>query len=63
MRATIDQGTTQAEITLIPDTPEDAEALKIFAGMTVRPHMINCRGFDYMNPVVEFLVQPMPRGD
>lgn len=65
MKATIKHGGDQAELTLIPETEDDKQALRNFSTMggSRWPKMISCRGFDYMNPEVEFIVQPWPRND
>jgi hypothetical protein len=58
-------GNRQAIITLSPESEEDQQAIKdlaVHAG-PASPAMLNCRGFQYLKPEVEFLVQPMPRGD
>jgi hypothetical protein len=55
----------QMIIQLAPESDEDKAELKAFAGGVKQQSamMINCRGFEYLKPEVEFLLQPMPRGD
>lgn len=55
-------GNRQAIITFSPEGDEDQQAIKDLAAHA-SPAMLNCRGFQYLKSEVEFLVQPMPRGD
>lgn len=62
MKAKLD-GMGQFVLTLIPESGEDREALRDLSEKTARVHIINCRGIRYLEQDVEFLIQPMPRGD
>lgn len=64
MKAEIEQGERHATVKLTPEGDLDRKAIMEFAKwMNARGHIINCRGFGYMDPTVEFLVQPTPTGD
>jgi hypothetical protein len=59
MRASIDGDL----LVLHPENEPDKEAARTFALKCARPRMISHRGFSYMQPAVEFIVQDMPRND
>lgn len=61
MKATINNEKTL--IIFTPESGDEREALKEFAMKTTRPHLINFRGFNYLDERCEFLVQPMPSRD
>lgn len=50
-------------LTLIPETDDERTQLVAYARRMARPCMISARGFLYMDPSVEFYIQPMPSGD
>jgi hypothetical protein len=56
-------GEAQLLLTLRPENAEEESAVREFGLRTSRAHIINCRGFQYMQSEVEFLVQPMSTGD
>lgn len=55
--------TNQALLVLTPESDEDRLLLGNLASMTGPTCIINHRGFRYMEPETEFLIQKMPRGD
>lgn len=63
MKAKITHNNGQFLLTLEPEFVDDKEALHDMSLALERPNMINCRGFGYMKPSVEFLIQPMPSRD
>lgn len=64
MKAVIkNAGPNSFVIALEPETAEDKEKIHEMALKLDRGHMINCRGFKYMKPDVEFYIQQMPRND
>jgi hypothetical protein len=50
-------------LTLVPENNDDRNDLRDFGSETMRAHIINCRGFVYLQPEVEFLVQPYTGDD
>lgn len=64
MKASLEPSGTSWLLTLSPESDDDRLALMTAGSeMSPRPYMINCRGFRYLEPEVQFLIQPMPRGD
>lgn len=63
MKAKITRTDSQFIVSLEPETDAEKAQIREFGLVLTRSHMINCRGFAYMQEAVEFLVQPMPRGD
>lgn len=64
MKAEIKTAHAAATLTLSPETPDEQTAvLSFIEWMAGRAHMMNSRGFTYMEPSVSFHIQPMPRGD
>lgn len=55
--------TNSVIICLTPESNAERENLRELAEFTGRVCIINHRGFQYMNPETEFLVQPMPSSD
>jgi len=55
----------QTVLTLIPETDTHTHDFTTLLGveMGARQHIINCRGFQYMEEQVEFLIQPLPNRD
>ena len=52
----------QFVLTLEPENPAEKKDLIEMSEALKRANIINCRGFKYLEPEVEFLVQPY-RGD
>jgi hypothetical protein len=63
MKAIINPGTRHFMLGLVPETDEEKTLLKTFGQALARPHMINCRGFNYLEEAVEFYIQSMPLND
>lgn len=45
-------------LTLTPETDDEKLELKMFSEELARTHYIGSRGFRYLDPSVEFLIQP-----
>lgn len=54
---------SQVLMVLTPETDDEKRLLQKLATLTNRTCIVNHRGFNYMDPSVEFLVQKMPSGD
>lgn len=63
MKATIEPTGNQILFTLTPETEEEGRELKAVGVTLTRSHQIMFRGFKYMEPSVELLVQPHARSD
>lgn len=63
MKAHIKADGNQFVLTLEPEIEADSGPLRDFGMALGRTHIVNCRGFQYMNQKVEFLVQPYPSND
>ena len=50
-------------VRLLPEDKKEEEILKDFAKKHMGPHMIHCRGFQYLSPEIDFQIQPMPSLD
>ena len=63
MKARLELKGGQTIIYLSPEDDDEKSTLMVLAKETARVHIINCRGFQYLDPEVGFLVQPMPSSD
>jgi hypothetical protein len=58
MKATIVFNTpNQVSLKLLPESPDEKLKVTGLATVTSRPHTFFSRGFEYMDPEVEFLIQ------
>lgn len=54
---------SQFVLTVEPEIEAETASVRQFSAALARAHLINCRGFQYMDSKVEFLVQPVPGRD